>query len=175
MVSNNRQKRGALLFDWGNTLMRVFPEYTGPMVTWPKLELMPFAGNILPVLHKEWIIALATNADDSTEQDIRNALEKVNISGRIDHIYCFRKIGYKKPSPEFFKYISEDLKIHKSDIIMIGDDLDSDVLGAQNAGIPAIWYNPFSTPGCDTDSIRTFQDYKELPLILSGMNEIKKP
>jgi putative hydrolase of the HAD superfamily len=32
-----------LLFDWGDTLMRVFPEYVGPMAAWPKVEAMPHA------------------------------------------------------------------------------------------------------------------------------------
>ncbi len=28
----------AILFDWGDTLMRVFPEYDGPMYAWPRVE-----------------------------------------------------------------------------------------------------------------------------------------
>ena len=26
-----------LVFDWGNTLMQVFPEYSGPMLEWPQI------------------------------------------------------------------------------------------------------------------------------------------
>jgi len=28
----------ALIFDWGDTVMRVFPEFSGPMAHWPRVE-----------------------------------------------------------------------------------------------------------------------------------------
>ena len=39
-MSETRRDRETrcLLLDWGDTVMRVFPEYEGPMLTWPRVE-----------------------------------------------------------------------------------------------------------------------------------------
>ncbi len=31
----------AILFDWGDTVMRVLPQYHGAMKDWPKVEAIP--------------------------------------------------------------------------------------------------------------------------------------
>ena len=134
-------KKGSILFDWGDTLMRVFPEYTGPMKDWPRLEAVPGAVDMLDGLHEDWILALATNAADSDEADIRAALRRVDLERRLDKVYCFKTIGYRKPSPEFFDFILKDLGLPAERVIMVGDDLEADVLGARRAGLRAVWFN----------------------------------
>ncbi len=134
-------KKPAILFDWGDTLMRVFPEYTGPMKDWPRVEAVPGAAALLDSLHEDWLLCLATNAADSGEADIRAALRRVDLERRLDKIYCFKTIGYKKPSSEFFKFILKDLDLSANKVIMVGDDYIADVLGAQAAGVRAVWFN----------------------------------
>lgn len=161
--------RGALLFDWGNTLMRVFPEFQGPMHQWPRTELMPFVGETLPILHKQWMTAMATNAEDSDEKDIRQALIQAGIDPWIDRIYCYRKIGIRKPDPKFYEFIINDLGLSASQIVMIGDDPQNDILGARKAGIAAVWYNPFYDalpPDSDTTEC---SDFRNLPQIISDI------
>jgi HAD superfamily hydrolase (TIGR01509 family) len=132
----------ALLFDWGDTLMRVFPQYSGAMSKWPAVEAMPHAVETLNQLQSYWTLCLATNAADSQEADIRAALARVGLDILIDQVYCFRKVGYKKPLPEFFEYILRDLGMERSQVIMIGDDFEADVVGAYQIGIRAVWVNP---------------------------------
>ena len=134
-------KKGAILFDWGDTLMRVFSEYTGPMKDWPRLEAVPGAVDMLDALHEDWILALATNAAASDEADIRAALRRVDLERRLDKVYCFKTIGHRKPSPEFFDFILKDLGLPAERVIMVGDDLEADVLGARRAGLRAVWFN----------------------------------
>lgn len=40
-----------------------------------------------------------------------------------------------KPSPDFFKIALDDIGLKPSEVIMIGDDIDSDIGGAQQAGL----------------------------------------
>jgi len=129
----------ALLFDWGDTLMRVFPQYPGPMSTWPQVAAMPHAHRTLAALYPAYTLCLATNAADSTETEIRAALARVGLDPYLDHVYCYRKIGYKKPLPEFYAFILEDLNLSPSQTVMIGDDYDSDMLGALRFGLHAVW------------------------------------
>jgi len=43
-----------------------------------------------------------------------------------------------KPSPAFFQVALDDMGLTKDEVLLIGDDIDSDVGGAQEAGLRAI-------------------------------------
>ncbi len=163
----DKTKHKWLLFDWGNTLMKVFPDQTGPMKNWSKLEVIPHVPETLSVLHSEWNIAVATNAEDSTEDDIREVLTKANILDFIDKIFCYRTIGHKKPSQEFFWYVLHDLNVKSDQVIMVGDDYQADVYGAQKNGIRAIWYNFSHATVANNLSLIQINDFRELPDILN--------
>ena len=44
----------------------------------------------------------------------------------------------------FFDIVVEDLGLRRSDIVMVGDSREIDVVGANAAGIRAVWFNPGS-------------------------------
>ena len=134
------------LFDWGNTLMADFPSEEGPMYQWQHVEAVDGAKNLLRDLSNFASCHLATNAKNSTVADIKKALLRVELDTFIKKIFCFRGIGYEKPSKEFFNHILTSLDCEKNEIIMIGDNLEQDVYGALNAGIDAIWFNPQNQP-----------------------------
>jgi FMN phosphatase YigB (HAD superfamily) len=162
-----RHPQGCILFDWGDTLMRDFTEFSGPMKDWPRLEAIPGAAATLAVLHPDWTLALATNAADSYEKDIRLALQRVALARWLDKIYCFREIGLKKPSLAFFQYILDDLKLNLRSICIVGDNYETDVLGANACGMRAVWFNPHSLELRETDLQRTIHDLIALPACLN--------
>jgi HAD superfamily hydrolase (TIGR01458 family) len=43
-----------------------------------------------------------------------------------------------KPSPAFFQVALDDMGLKKEEVLMIGDDIDSDIGGAQQAGLRAV-------------------------------------
>jgi len=47
----------AIIFDWGDTVMCDFPEYTGPMAYWPKVEVVPGIEKALQQLQKTLSVA----------------------------------------------------------------------------------------------------------------------
>lgn len=157
-----------ILFDWGDTLMRVFPDFDGPMVAWPQVEAMPYAGAVLSELRPQALLAVATNAADSEEAEIRAALDKVGLDRLLDKVYCYRKIGHKKPSREFFAYILEDVGLQISRVIMVGDDFEADVVGANTCGIRAIWYNPRTSEMHASALHQTIHDLRCLPGMLDS-------
>jgi putative hydrolase of the HAD superfamily len=163
-----RKTRGCILFDWGETLMRVFKEFSGPMKDWPRVESIPGAAELLATLHPDWILAIATNAEVSGEADIRAALQRADLDQFLDKVYCFKNIGYKKPSPEFFQYILEDLQLAPQAIFMVGDNYEADVLGANRFNIRAIWFNQHSLDIRENDLQRTIHAMGELPDTLNG-------
>ena len=163
-----RQPKGCVLFDWGDTLMRDFKEFKGPMKDWPRVEAIPGAVEILPLLHPDWLLAIATNADVSNEENIRAALKRVDLNQWLDQIYCSRTIGHNKPSLEFYQYIMNDLKLNPRTIFMVGDHYEADVLGANRVGIRAIWFNSQDKEDRKADMVRTIHRLSDLPTILAG-------
>ena len=152
-----------LLFDWGDTLMRVFPHFQGPMAEWPRVELMPYAREVLEELQKDWTIALATNAANSDTKEIITALKRAGLAEHVDHIFCFHEIGHPKPSTEFFNAILNDLKVDSQSIFMVGDDYHGDILGANQSGLYGIWYN-WRSPLVHQNKLHTtIHDLRDLP------------
>ena len=155
--------KGCLLFDWGDTLMRDCKEFNGPMKDWLRLEAIPGAADMLACLRADWTLALATNATDSDEKDIRLALQRVGLDRWLDKIYCSKKIGHKKPSWEFFRYILDDMRLSPQSLCMLGDNYELDVLGANACNIRAIWFNENSLEDREGDLHRTIHTLSKLP------------
>lgn len=161
MAPSQRESR-CILFDWGDTLMRVFPDYDGPMAAWPRVEAMPHAVDVLTELHKEFLLGVATNAADSDEAEIRAALARVGLDPLLDRIYCHRSLGHKKPSQEYFEAVLADLGLEPDRVVMVGDDFAADVVGANRSGIRAIWYNPYTSEERENDTYQTVHDLGRL-------------
>ncbi len=159
----------ALLFDWGDTVMRVFANETGAMVNWRRVAAMPGIQAVLEGLYGSAEIALATNAVDSSEAAIRRALARAGFEALFDRVYCFRGVGHRKPSLAFFEAVLEDLDISPRDAFMIGDDFESDVVGANAAGLAAVWYAPDTTERRTGERHRTIHTYAELPDALAAL------
>ena len=132
------------LFDWGNTLMVDIPDFKGPMKLWPEVIAVKGAKKTLKHLSELSKCHLVTNAQDSNEDDIWEALARVNLDTYIGNIFCYRNIGFKKPSKEFYAKIISILSLNPESIALVGDSFENDILGAVNNGIFGYWYNPFS-------------------------------
>jgi putative hydrolase of the HAD superfamily len=158
----NREARCVLL-DWGDTVMRVFPEYEGPMFAWPRVEAVEGIREALVKLQPDWTIALATNAADSEEQEIWSALARVGLDRLIDRVFCYRGVGHRKSAPEYFERVLADLGIEANHAVMVGDDFEADVLSANRSGIRAIWFAENGTNKKTSEMHRTIHGLHELP------------
>ena len=146
--------------------MRDFPEFSGPMVTWPRVEAMPYVAEGLAQLHPHWLLALATNAAASGENDIFKALQRAGLDVFIDKIYCQRSIGHKKPALEYYDYVLGDLGLGREKVVMIGDDYAIDIAGANRSGIRAIWLTGDNIEQPPEGNYRIVHDFRELPAML---------
>jgi putative hydrolase of the HAD superfamily len=130
------------IFDWGDTLMVDLPGQAGPMCQWPAIKVVDGAAECLSALSNFANCHIATNAVNSNEMEIRAAFTRAGLSEYIDTIFCANAIGISKPAPEYFEFILSKIDVPKSNIVMIGDSLETDIQGALQAGIDAIWFNP---------------------------------
>lgn len=130
----------AIIFDWGDTVMRDFPEYSGPMCDWLRVELMPGIREVLTELHGKVPLYLATNAGDSDAVRVARALERVGLETYFDKIFTSRELGFAKPALGFFE-LSYQLGVAPRECLMVGNDHNKDILPAREAGMQAVWCN----------------------------------
>lgn len=152
----------AYLFDWGDTIMRDIPGRTGPMKDWPQVYAIEGVERLLQRLSQVSRCYLATNAKDSFETDIRAALERAGLNRYFTGIFCFRSVGYAKPSTEFFSHIVAALDLEPEQIAMVGDSFENDILGAVKFGIYGYWFNPRAAENKRGDRYTTIHAMSEL-------------
>lgn len=72
--------------------------------------------------------------------------KKLRVSGLgelMDGIFLSEQLGVEKPDVHFFEQVFAQTGLtDKTQIMIVGDSLSSDILGGNNAGIITCWYNP---------------------------------
>ncbi len=158
-----------ILFDWGDTLMSEAGPLDIPMADWPEVRCIDGAHEVLALLSKSHSLSIATNATVSKRFDVWRALDRVHLRPFIHEVFCFTELGHKKSEPEFWQIILSRLGAQKSELIMIGDSLEQDVLGPTQSGTRAIWFNwkgEKCQPGVSVESIHSLS---ELPALLTKL------
>jgi putative hydrolase of the HAD superfamily len=101
------------------------------------------------------VVSLITNGNSDPK--------KAGIDEYFDHILLGEKFPYKKPDKRIFMDLLDISGQTKENVMHVGDSLENDVLGANNAGICSVWFNQFKLD--NTTSITP--DYE-----ISHMSEI---
>ncbi|HEY3329982.1 MAG TPA: HAD family hydrolase [Capsulimonadaceae bacterium] len=108
------------------------------------IELFPDALSTLEALRERGVkLALITNGLVSTHVE---KVEHLGLEAAFDHVVIADAVGLWKPDQRIFAHALELCGAAPSDAVMVGDNIANDVAGAQDAGIPAFWYNPNSLP-----------------------------
>ncbi|MFN5149140.1 MAG: YjjG family noncanonical pyrimidine nucleotidase [Flavobacteriia bacterium] len=91
-------------------------------------------------------------------------LENSGLDGFFDIILCSEEVGHNKPSPIIFNHALKEACAEKKDSVMIGDDLEVDVIGAINFGIQGILFDPDNHYRnlSDTPRIQQLDELKDL-------------
>jgi HAD superfamily hydrolase (TIGR01549 family) len=106
---------------------------------WNKNKLLakpyPDVRDVLTDLRKEFKLALISNTDCFS---VESVMEKYDLTRLFDATFLSYEQGILKSDPALFKKALKTLDAKKGDTIMVGDSLESDIKGAQEAGIRAI-------------------------------------
>ena len=95
--------------------------------------------NALKYLSKKHKIYIASNGQAFVQY---GRIKEAKIEEYISKIYISEELGFNKPNVNFFNEIFKDLNDYNlNNYIMIGDRLDSDIMGAKNANIKSIYLN----------------------------------
>jgi YjjG family noncanonical pyrimidine nucleotidase len=104
-----------------------------------KGNLIPNAIEILQYLSEYYALTVVTNGFDEI-QNIK--LTAGNLHSFFNHIVTSQKAGHRKPSAKIFDYAMKANGVKCQEVIMIGDNLVTDIGGAHNASIDTVFFNP---------------------------------
>jgi len=102
--------------------------------------LMEHAEEIVRYLfEKNYGLYIVTNGKVSLQ---RPRVMNSKIAPYITDIIVSEEAGADKPDPKIFEILLNKAELRPEQVLMVGDSQDKDVLGAHNAGIRAVWFNP---------------------------------
>ena len=131
----------ALIFDWGDTIMRDFPEKDGPMYLWDHVEWIPGAEEALKQLHNKFIMVIATNAGQSDTGGMKKALQRIGAEQYFTYFFSSKDLTFEKPDVRFFQSIAEQIGVLPEKCAMIGNLYEKDIVGARQCGMYTVLFD----------------------------------
>jgi FMN hydrolase / 5-amino-6-(5-phospho-D-ribitylamino)uracil phosphatase len=102
------------------------------------VELYPDSLPALQRITARWPLASLTNGNAD--------LQRIGIHTHFVHHICARDSGVAKPDPRIFLAAAERLGVVPDRILHVGDDPQTDVVGARDAGLRTAWINRDGQP-----------------------------
>jgi FMN phosphatase YigB (HAD superfamily) len=120
----------AVIFDLGQTIVEENTSLDHP-------KLMPgvreaIDGIALPM-------GIWANTRESTSADVRKGLSAVGIDAHFRWIVTSYEIGHRKPAPEFFGQALAQSNLRAAQVLFVGNQLNTDIIGAQSVGIATVY------------------------------------
>lgn len=103
--------------------------------------LIPHAKEMLAWLAERYPLYVVTNGFAKVQ---RNRQKLAGIDVFMKQNFISEEIGFQKPQKEFFDACFAQIgsRLAPEEVLLIGDSLTSDILGANRAGIDSCWFNP---------------------------------
>jgi putative hydrolase of the HAD superfamily len=120
-------------------------------------------------------LGCVSNTNDDAH--VQRMLDRNGLRPWLSPIYTSAEVGLRKPHPYLFETVLRDWGLPPQQVIMVGDTLDADVLGAHNVAMRGVWIdrgpvNPWSRNEGSIDRIvpdATIQQLSELPDVLNSL------
>ena len=126
-----------------------------------KKHVFPGAHQTLAYLSQKYPLHIITNGFVEVQH---TKLKNSQLTDYFSMILCTEELGVNKPNPIVYQTALERTNALPSESLMIGDNLETDILGAQNCGIKTVHFNPEKI----IHAVKTteIQDLTELCLLL---------
>ncbi len=108
-----------------------------------KLNLIEGAAEVLETLSPAYRLHIITNGFEEVQY---RKLKNTGLLGYFDKIITSERAGALKPSPAIFEFALKRASAGRSESVYIGDNLEADMLGARNAGLDQVYFNPEARP-----------------------------
>lgn len=121
--------------------------------------------HFLNQIKRHFKIGIITNG--STHRQ-KAKIINTNLNNYFDTIIISEEVGLSKPDKRIFELALNKLNVQPEDVLFIGDDLEKDIAGPQNANIKGVWFNPQKIK--NTTQIQPYAEINTLDSLLSYVN-----
>lgn len=129
--------------------------------------LFPDTIKLLETLHGKYRMYIVSNGGSKVQS---GRLADCGIGKYFEDIFISEDAKAEKPTVEFFDYcFGRRSEIEKSESVIIGDSLTSDIQGGINAGIRTIWFNPDGQQETDIHPDYEVKALMEIPALLEEL------
>jgi putative hydrolase of the HAD superfamily len=123
-----------------------------------KPHVLPYTFEILDYLKPNYGLHIISNGFNESQA---KKMEASGLTPYFDLIVTSETTGHKKPDPRIFHYAMDRLGIKSNETMMIGDNPNSDILGAIRANIDNVYFDPHEK-GIEHQPTYTIRHLKEL-------------
>lgn len=130
---------------------------------------VPGAAALLAQVSSRFKVAIVTNNFMAEQQD---KLRHLGLAPHVHWLVTSEEVGTPKPARPIFDTALQRAGCRPEEAVMVGDSWSSDVVGAYQAGIRPIWFNPAGRPRPDAaipcTEIRSLEPATALPAVLAN-------
>lgn len=123
---------------------------------------------LLDALKGEYELLLLTNGSPAL-QNIKLELTP-ELVDYFKHIVISGDFGKGKPDQSIFEHALELIGSDKNEVLMVGDNLNTDILGANQTGIPSVWINRKNSKPNEVKATYEIRNLMELIPLLDKLN-----
>ena len=84
-------------------------------------------------------MAVWANTRIANETELRRRLSEAQLEQYFSCVVTSGDAGFRKPAPEFFQFALARWSFDKDEVLFVGNQLNTDVLGAERYGIRTAW------------------------------------
>ncbi len=104
-----------------------------------KTNMFPHALEVLDYLKQKYSLHIITNGFEEV-QHIK--IKNCRIDHYFDRVITSELAGFKKPDVRIYEYSMNVTNSTTATSLMIGDNMEADIIGARDAGIHQVYFNP---------------------------------
>ncbi|MGM0845208.1 MAG: HAD family hydrolase [Bacillota bacterium] len=102
-------------------------------------SMNPQTLHLINSVKSEVKVAIITNG--STQRQ-KGKITNTSLNDCFDIVIISEESGFSKPDNRIFQLALNKLNVKPEAALFVGDDIEKDIGGCQNAGIRGIWFNP---------------------------------
>jgi putative hydrolase of the HAD superfamily len=100
-------------------------------------EVLPDTLAMLAALQGRYRLGLLSNLTHAPAA--RQIMDHLGLTAFFEVVLISGDLGYRKPHPQVFQHLAEQFAVPRGTIAFVGDDVEADIHGAQQAGFQPIW------------------------------------
>jgi putative hydrolase of the HAD superfamily len=102
-----------------------------------RLQLYPGVENTLTQLLPKYHLAVVSDAQSPFAVPELNTL---GLLGYFDPVIVSGDFGFRKPDPRLFEKALTAMKMGPTEVVFVGNDMDTDIYGAQKLGMKTVFF-----------------------------------